>query len=438
MRFSDRPVVLPVIHVASAEQALRNARIARDAGADGVFLINHRIAAPELLDAYRHVAAAHPDLWIGVNCLGVAARDVFRTLPDGVAGVWVDDAGIREGVDDQVEAEQTALARRRASAQPSYFGGAAFKYQRGVTDLEAVARIAARYVDVVTTSGPGTGEAPDVEKIRRMRRALPATPLAIASGITPENVDAYLPWADAFLVATGISRTFEELDPPRVRALVERVRAYAGPRDHARALAASEQVDLEQVCGPWPPEADVIPLAGISPDHWPTLSADRFRAIAARASIWTHDSVVTLRFFGAHAPERSSAGDVLRAFGLDRTNVSVGRLTSARPVEDGFFACIYLVPATASARTVPAEAALRAFVRAEREAHADVENELRRRYGQPGVEQAAHLRFRQLDYPGFDTGTAELGFGLLLRHEGDDYRQPTRIWCWSRVVHLHK
>src|SRR5262245_19066696 len=86
------------------------------------------------------------------------------------------------------------------------------------------------YMDVVTTSGPGTGHAADTNKIWRMKLALGDTPLAIASGITPENVGNYLPHADSFLVATGISHSFTELDPSRVRALIERVRAFAGPR----------------------------------------------------------------------------------------------------------------------------------------------------------------------------------------------------------------
>jgi predicted TIM-barrel enzyme len=82
-------------------------------------------------------------------------------------------------------------------------------------------------MDVVTTSGPGTGHAAEVEKIRRMKQALADAPLAIASGIAPENVGHYLPYADAFLVATGISRSFTELDATRVRLLVECVRSFS-------------------------------------------------------------------------------------------------------------------------------------------------------------------------------------------------------------------
>lgn len=107
-----------------------------------------------------------------------------------------------------------------------YFGGVAFKYQRHVEDFESACRVATRYMDVVTTSGPGTGHAAEVEKIRRMKAALGVIPLAIASGVTPENVADYLPHADCFLVATGISRSFTELDPARVRSLIAAVCAF--------------------------------------------------------------------------------------------------------------------------------------------------------------------------------------------------------------------
>jgi predicted TIM-barrel enzyme len=82
-------------------------------------------------------------------------------------------------------------------------------------------------MDVVTTSGPGTGQAARPEKVRAMKEAIGSHPLALASGVTPENVTDYLAWVDCFLVATGISYTFEELDPGRVADLVEVVRTWA-------------------------------------------------------------------------------------------------------------------------------------------------------------------------------------------------------------------
>jgi len=45
-------VVLPVAHVESENQALRNAKIARESGCDGVFLINHGISVRRLLEIF--------------------------------------------------------------------------------------------------------------------------------------------------------------------------------------------------------------------------------------------------------------------------------------------------------------------------------------------------------------------------------------------------
>lgn len=226
--YPGRHAVLPVIHVDSLEQAQRNVRIAREAGADGAFLINHGMADQALLDIHTAVADTHADWWVGVNCLGMSPYQVFEAISSKVRGVWSDNAEIKETQDQQPYAEGVLAIRDARVPGCLYFGGVAFKYQRHVQDLEAACRVAARYMDVVTTSGPGTGRAADIDKIQRMKLALGSTPLAIASGITPENVEDYLPHADCFLVATGISRTFTELDPARVLALVQRVAAFKG------------------------------------------------------------------------------------------------------------------------------------------------------------------------------------------------------------------
>ena len=128
---------------------------------------------------------------------------------------------IRETEDDQPEADAVLAAIRETGWPGLYFGGVAFKYQRPVDDLGAAAWIAGRYMDVVTTSGVGTGQAAHLEKIGAMKAVLGDVPLAIASGIIPENARDYLPISDCYLVATGIGDSFEELNPGRVGALVE-------------------------------------------------------------------------------------------------------------------------------------------------------------------------------------------------------------------------
>lgn len=224
--FTSRHVVLPVIHVENESQALRNTQIAFEEGADGVFLINHSISSASLLRIHSVVAERFPDAWIGVNCLDLWPADVFRRIPDRVDGVWADNAMIDESSELQPDAQSVLDARQASGSRSLYFGGVAFKYQRHVDDLTSAALKATDFMDVVTTSGPGTGHAAHVDKIRVMKKALGGFPLAIASGITPDNIEDYLPHSDCYLVATGISKSFTQLDEALLDRLITRVRKY--------------------------------------------------------------------------------------------------------------------------------------------------------------------------------------------------------------------
>jgi predicted TIM-barrel enzyme len=102
----------------------------------------------------------------------------------------------------------------------------AFKHQRPVRDTAAAARAAVPYVDVLTTSGAATGVSAPLAKISAMRQATKRHPFAIASGITPENLQNYQDHADCFLVATGVSASQAELDPRRLSALVSAARGF--------------------------------------------------------------------------------------------------------------------------------------------------------------------------------------------------------------------
>jgi predicted TIM-barrel enzyme len=224
--FPNHHSVFTVIHVEYEEQALRNCEIARTAGADGTFLINHGISSTDLLKIHHTAFQEFPDWWIGVNCLDNDPSETFKMVTEEVAGIWVDNAMINENMNIQPNADRIRKAQEESRWQGLYFGGVDFKYQRHVNDLENASNIAMRYMDVVTTSGAGTGIAADATKIQRMKKALEDFPLAIASGITVDNIENYLDKADCFLVATGVSRSWAELNEELVKQLVEEVRAY--------------------------------------------------------------------------------------------------------------------------------------------------------------------------------------------------------------------
>lgn len=218
--FKKKHTFLAVIHVQNRDQMIRNMDIARRNGADGVFLINHDIDSSHLLHCYEQARNRHPSYWIGLNILGLSADDAQRIIPEDASGLWTDYAGVTD--DGNVE-EAYNFHKIDTQWRGLYFGGVAFKYQSPVTDFEKVARYAVDYVDVITTSGEATGSAPPLKKIIAMRKGAGTHPIAIASGMTPENVSEYLPYTDCFLVATGISDSHTELNAGLTKAFAQRM-----------------------------------------------------------------------------------------------------------------------------------------------------------------------------------------------------------------------
>lgn len=240
--FGKDNIFLPVIHLPDeGRHGIDAIRVALDAGADGVFLINQGASSETILHRLIPTARAEfgPSLWVGVNFLGWEPEEVMRksgTEPEKrLDGIWSDDAGV-DALDAsafEVAKERFLAARNSAGWKGLYFGGTAFKTQHPIPSahLPTVARRAATFMDVVTTSGPGTGLAATPEKIAAIRRAIPDTPLGLASGVTPENVYLFLGAVQAFLVATGIERSFGFLDPIKTEKLSSAIHEFDRPEN---------------------------------------------------------------------------------------------------------------------------------------------------------------------------------------------------------------
>lgn len=212
---AGRPDLLVVVHHRDLPLTQANVAIAADGGADGVFLIDHAGDDEGLLGVATQVRAQHPDLWMGVNLLGSsAARAMELVAGHDVDGVWSDAAGI--DLDGSPRARETLEIRQRTGFTGCYFGGVEFKYQPSLGDARRAAEAARGLVDVITTSGPGTGHAADLAKLEQMRVGADGVPLAVASGVTPDNAGALVGVVEAVLVATGISRDFHHLDVEQV------------------------------------------------------------------------------------------------------------------------------------------------------------------------------------------------------------------------------
>lgn len=222
--FDNKPYVfLAVVHTTNKAQAIHDTSVAHENGADGVFLINHAISSQSLFDVYEKVRTVYPNYWIGLNCLDLSTLNAVESAPQTINGLWSDCANVPDnGIGDERSTSAfEAFERRYKSSCALYFGGVAFKHQPQPTHLAQTTKLARGYMDVVTTSGYQTGKPPALTKIQTMNSNLRGHPFAIASGMTPENVREYMPYANCFLVNTGISDDEECLDPTLVRKFAD-------------------------------------------------------------------------------------------------------------------------------------------------------------------------------------------------------------------------
>jgi len=215
---------LPVVQVVDINQAKNQMEIAFNNKADGVFLIGLRY--PALFNIYHQLREIYPDKWIGINCLDLKPLDMFLRLPKEINGVWTDNACIDEryDIDDQEYPKRVKELKDDLNLEALYFGGVAFKYQKKVYDYTKATKIACKYMDVVTTSGAGTGLSANPEKVEIMGITAKKynKKLGLASGTTIDNVENYK-LVNYFLVKTGISQDHITFNPILVRQLADKI-----------------------------------------------------------------------------------------------------------------------------------------------------------------------------------------------------------------------
>lgn len=216
--FGTTKTLLAVIHCEGPDHTYRNAKIAKDNGAHGIFLINHSFHAKseqrskDLMSWYRLVREQFPDYWIGVNLLGVPLEEISDYVTRSVNGIWTDRSGVPNAQWKAEHPNQTCAAKNFLAEQKDwpgiYFGGTAFKYTGLEHDDPATAALEAMpYMDVITTSGDGTGSAPMTQKLKAMREAIGDFPLANASGNSIDNAPQFCEYVDCLITASSLLRT---------------------------------------------------------------------------------------------------------------------------------------------------------------------------------------------------------------------------------------
>lgn len=221
---------LVALHAQSMHQVLLEAKkILTPNGAHGVLIVNNggEISAtggyPNLFDVAVAIKDRFPNYMVGINPLDLSIAKAIAAMGAAHATyweleihskdknildmLWTDDSGIIEVDGNAVLSSNVANEKLGAKADKTHvphYASIAFKYKTQPKNLEAVAKCAAKEFEVVVTSGNATGAAADVDKIKYIKSLVGDTPLALASGLTRENLSKYLLYIDICIVGTSL------------------------------------------------------------------------------------------------------------------------------------------------------------------------------------------------------------------------------------------
>lgn len=228
------------------EQAVSEARLLADAGFDGIMIENmhdrtylRQRVGPEIvaamtavLDALR-AAVSKP---LGLQILAGANREALAVAAAaGASFIRVENFVFAhvadEGLMSEADAGPLLRYRREIGAEHIRIFADVKKKHSGhaITadvNIAQAARAAAFFgADAIVVTGPMTGEAATVGDVREVAAAV-EIPVAIGSGITPDNLPVFWDLADVFIVGSFIKqdgRWYHPPDPDRVNALIRAV-----------------------------------------------------------------------------------------------------------------------------------------------------------------------------------------------------------------------
>lgn len=199
--------IIPVIHMINEKQVSQNVETCLKCNIKKIFIINHVVTIEDLKRCAINVKNKHPNLWVGINMLGSPVQESLN-LDINIDALWIDET---------IENDHS----KQRQFKGMVFGGLAFKYQPQPKDLKESCLNVIKNTDVATTSGEGTGKAANINKIKLIRSFLGNHPMAIASGVSIENIHLYKDIVDYLLVASSITSKEEFIIEEKLLELMQ-------------------------------------------------------------------------------------------------------------------------------------------------------------------------------------------------------------------------
>lgn len=167
-------------------------------------------------------------LWDPVAAIALAnatgakfVREVFTGVYSSDMGFWNTCAGETLRFRRNIGAESVKLIFNINAEFAGFLG------QRPLP-LIAQSVVFSSLADIVAVSGTMTGQAPQLEDLEKVKKAVPDTPVVANTGVRVDNVREILRVADGVIIGTALKEdgnTWKPVDPERVKRFVAAAKA---------------------------------------------------------------------------------------------------------------------------------------------------------------------------------------------------------------------
>ena len=162
------------------------------------------------------------------TALEIAAKAQFNFIRvEGYVFAHIGGAGLIEGCAGKLLRKRKALKAEKVKIFADIKKKHCSHALTGDLDITDEAKQAEFFlVDGLIITGPRTGEAPDLKELKRVR-GITRLPIFLGSGMTPENIAAYYPHADGFIVGSTFRRDgdfMKELEPKRLKTFLNQLK----------------------------------------------------------------------------------------------------------------------------------------------------------------------------------------------------------------------
>lgn len=222
----EKPVI-GMLHLAGDTPMLKKGRAIYELltyvqeGVDGVIFENYHGSVKDVEETLALAQGVKLDIKQGINILGDTKLGFYLAEKYNLDFIQIDSVQ-----ENAINHNEYRILR---NSNPHLFvmGGVGFKYtEPSKNSLSYELEQAQKICDAVVTTGSGTGVETPLEKLQQYKQHLGSFPLLSGAGVTRENIEQQLQFADGVIVGSFLKKnndTQSDVDSNKVREFMQQV-----------------------------------------------------------------------------------------------------------------------------------------------------------------------------------------------------------------------